>query len=882
MSEDMTVGERTAGEAEFAPLAAHLAALAGGRGGSVLVEGDPGIGKTALLARTAREAARIGCRVLRAAADGPAESVPLRPLLAALDRTDGPQRTAAGDVGTMLLMDRLTAHLARLAADGPLVLLLDDLHRADADTLLAWQRLGTTAARLPLLLVAAVRRGLERPDLGRLRRGLRDQGAHVLSLTARSPQELERLAEALLGTVTGPSDGPGPLPGAAVETLRLAALLGPEFGATELAAATGQPPSALFGTVDAAVAAGLLDDAGDRLAFRRPAIRQKLYDGLPPSARAAAHRRLARGLADSGAPRERVAEQLLSATDDGRADDWTVDWIGRHAEGLVRKRPEVAVELLQRVLQQLPADDPRQAPLERDLATAAFRLRRPECTAIVRRLLDRATTPDRRALLTISLAHGLFWEGRWSEVLCALDDAGTTGALSPLWDNRIRALRALTLWSAGRHDEAGPLAAHVVCRAQETGDTQAEAYGRHTLALGLLRQRRPEAALAENSRALTVSRHVRAVGQHALENTDVRLAMLVNRAVMLGMLDRPMEALEALREARGMCEEHGIHGHLSGIGMTGAVLNYWTGRWDAALADLDAIAELPMVTWLPVLRHGVAALIHGHRDHDEDARTAFAALRGHPDPGGLQRGHASYRIMAGALMAERDGRPHEALAVLLPTLSSAYARDLDQRYQWLPDVVRLALAVGDRSTAQAAAAIGSAEAEREPHAGRTAAARRSRGLVDQDPAPLLAAADSYTRAGRPLQAGQALEDTAAVAASLGDLAGARGHLDRAVAAYERIGAAWDIRRAEARLRVLGVRPGQRAARGRPDSGWAALTPTELKVARLVAEGRSNPEIAAELYLSRRTVQTHVSHILRKLGVRSRTEVARQAAEHAAR
>ncbi|MFJ9850365.1 LuxR C-terminal-related transcriptional regulator [Streptomyces sp. NPDC101150] len=882
MSKDATTGERADSEGELAPLAVHLAALAAGRGGSVLVEGEPGIGKTTLLARTAREAARLGCRVLRASADGPAKTVPLGPLLAALDGADRPQRTAAGEVGTMLLMDRLTARFARLASDGPLVLLLDDLHRADEDTLLAWQRLGATAARLPMLLVAAVRRGPERPDLGRLRRGLRDQGAHVLGLTARSPQELERLAEALPGTLTGPPDGSGSLPTDAVETLRLAALLGPEFGAAELAAATGRLPSDLFGTVDAAMAAGVLADAGERLAFRHPAIRQHLYDGLPSSVRAAAHRRLARGLAQRGEPRERVAEQLLAATGDGRTDDWTADWIGRHAEGLVRTRPEVAVELLQRALQRLPADDPRLAPLERDLATAAFRLRRPECTAIVRRLLDRATTPDRRALLTTSLAHGLFWEGRWSEALSALDDAGTPGALSPLWDNRIHALRALTLWSAGRHDEAGPLAERVVCRAQETGDTQAEAYGRHTLALGLLRQRRPEAALAENSRALTVSRRVRAVGQHALENTDVRVAMLVNRAVMLGMLDRPATALEALHEAREMCEEHGIHGHLSGIGMTGAVLNYWTGRWDAALADLDAIAELPMITWLPVLRHGVAALIHGHRDHDEDARSAFEALRGHPDPGGLQRGHASYRIMAGALMAERDGRPHEALTVLLPTLSSEYARDLDQRYQWLPDVVRLALAVGDRSTARAAAAIGSAEAEREPHTGRTAAAQRSRGLVDQDPAPLLAAADSYTRAGRPLQAGQALEDAAAVVASLGDLAGARGHLDRAVAVYRKIGAAWDIRRAEARLRVLGVRPGQRGARGRPDSGWGALTPTELKVARLVAEGRSNPEIAAELYLSRRTVQTHVSHILRKLGVRSRTEVARQAAEHAAR
>jgi DNA-binding CsgD family transcriptional regulator len=66
---------------------------------------------------------------------------------------------------------------------------------------------------------------------------------------------------------------------------------------------------------------------------------------------------------------------------------------------------------------------------------------------------------------------------------------------------------------------------------------------------------------------------------------------------------------------------------------------------------------------------------------------------------------------------------------------------------------------------------------------------------------------------------------------------------------------------------------------RPASGWAALTPTEAKVASLVAEGRSNPDIAAELFLSRNTVQTHVSHILAKLGVRSRTEIVRAALAH---
>ncbi|MBT2544699.1 helix-turn-helix transcriptional regulator [Streptomyces sp. ISL-44] len=128
--------------------------------------------------------------------------------------------------------------------------------------------------------------------------------------------------------------------------------------------------------------------------------------------------------------------------------------------------------------------------------------------------------------------------------------------------------------------------------------------------------------------------------------------------------------------------------------------------------------------------------------------------------------------------------------------------------------------------------------------------------------------------------GHTLEDLAVARAWHGDLAGSRSALTRAVAGYEDLGARWDVARADARLRSLGVRRGSRSARRRPANGWEALTPAELKVALLVAQGRSNPEIASALFLSRRTVQTHVSHILAKLQVRSRAAVAAQAAARA--
>jgi DNA-binding NarL/FixJ family response regulator len=87
----------------------------------------------------------------------------------------------------------------------------------------------------------------------------------------------------------------------------------------------------------------------------------------------------------------------------------------------------------------------------------------------------------------------------------------------------------------------------------------------------------------------------------------------------------------------------------------------------------------------------------------------------------------------------------------------------------------------------------------------------------------------------------------------------------------------DLRRLQGRVRPYGIRRGPRAMSRRPATGWAALTETERTVVELVAEGRSNPEIATRLFVSRRTVETHVAHILSKLELRSRVDVRLHAA-----
>ena len=137
--------------------------------------------------------------------------------------------------------------------------------------------------------------------------------------------------------------------------------------------------------------------------------------------------------------------------------------------------------------------------------------------------------------------------------------------------------------------------------------------------------------------------------------------------------------------------------------------------------------------------------------------------------------------------------------------------------------------------------------------------------------------DAYAAASRPLELALTSEDAAAAFVRQGDPGRARPLLEQAIAIYERLGAARDLARADAVLRLAGVRRGVRGPRNRPQFGWQSLTPTERTVADLVADGLSNPQIGERLFISRRTVQTHLVHVFAKLGISSRSQLAAQVA-----
>jgi DNA-binding CsgD family transcriptional regulator len=214
------------------------------------------------------------------------------------------------------------------------------------------------------------------------------------------------------------------------------------------------------------------------------------------------------------------------------------------------------------------------------------------------------------------------------------------------------------------------------------------------------------------------------------------------------------------------------------------------------------------------------------------------------------------------------------LAGLLPRRDG----EMTLTHQWLPDLVRLALATDDRPMAQAAAQACQAEAAAETQPARAAAASlRCEGLLKLDPVPLREVVAHYRSAGPAVELPASLEDLAVVLAQHGRDDEARIALHEAVSLYEALQAVWDIRRADSRLRRYGIRRGVRGRHGgRATSGWEALTPTELRIAAMVARGASTPDIAQGMLLSRRTVQTHISHILAKLGAKGRVDIVREA------
>ncbi len=242
------------------------------------------------------------------------------------------------------------------------------------------------------------------------------------------------------------------------------------------------------------------------------------------------------------------------------------------------------------------------------------------------------------------------------------------------------------------------------------------------------------------------------------------------------------------------------------------------------------------------------------------------------------RRHAAWLL---SLQATADGDPHKAHEWLCAMGSSERTHVLERV---LPDfadeplIVRIALAVGDRELAENAVAVADRRAKLNPGVPSLAAiAAHARGLVNHDLDELSNAVSLFQQGPRSLALAAAYEDLGVAQERKAMPDPAIDALTQALVLFTRVGATQDAARVRSRLRELGVR--RHVARGqKPVTGWAAMTPSELAVAELTANGLTNREIADRLFVSPHTVNTHLRHVFAKLEINSRVDLTRLATE----
>ena len=925
-------------ESETAMLVRLVTEVTGGQGSSVLIEGEPGIGKSALVRAALAEAADTGRQVFWGAGDELGQALPLLPLLEALrvrEPSTHPRRNTivrllrgelTADRGadvSAALAEQLLALIAEQCAVQPTILVLDDLQWADQATITLWGRLARSVRQAPLLLVGMMRPVPQRDDLLALRRAVDDAArlqltglteAAVAELVAalaggKPDDKLLRLADGAAGnplyvtelvaalarsssltiTDTGAAkltSGPAPsslsaaiadrlgfVSGPVREVLRAAALLGVDFAVPDLATVLGHGVADLVPAVDEACAVGVLAESGNGLAFRHPLIRAALYDEIPAPVRAAWHRDAGRALAEAGAPADRVARQLLWAVGGpgGTADpmdEWILGWLASTAELLVGQAPRAAAELLGQAVASAPAGSAQHDSLAGRLADALFRVGDAAgAEQVANRALEYVVERDLRMDLHWTLAQCRMQAGRSAESLATLNRALASPGISARHRARLLVLAARTHSNLGEVETAGRVAAAALAAATEADDNWAIGWALSVLTIVTAVQGQMTDALPLFDRALTVT-------QAEPSLTDLRLLLQINKAIMLSGLDRYEEAFAAARQARHLADQVGTVVRLAQAhGALGQLL-FDTGRWDDAMAEVQALHDDLKEPAAACSDHGIAAVICFHRGDITAARRHLAAA----DPYTRRIGNrvVSPLALARSLDSEHADAPSEALAVLT-ALFADNAEELDEIEDLFADAVRLATEIGDLGTARTIAghAADLAAASEIPH--RQANALYCRGLLDHDATRLLAAAERYGDASRPLLSAKALEAAAEDFVGTDDRDQARAAFTRAVDSYASLGAATDVARLRTRFRAHGIRRGPHAKHRQAQSGWDSLTPAETKIAALVEGGLSNPEIAAKLFLSRRTVATHVSHILKKLDVHSRTDIAREAA-----
>jgi DNA-binding CsgD family transcriptional regulator len=886
-------------DAEIAALSDLLDQARKGTSGTLVLRGDPGIGKTALVRHVTERA--DGFRVIRGAGIEEESELPfsglhllLRPVLDRItvlpevqaDALNGALGLAkAGAPDRFLVGLAVLSLLAELAADQPLLCVVDDaqwLDRASADALLfAARRLDTEsvvlllcartgafpAAGLPELSVkglsARAATELIRDGLppGRRYRILAEAAGNPLALlelpraaTAARPQDPLPLTDRLRGAFETRLTG---LP----ELTRTVLVVAAAEGTGDLtpivraAAALG----ASLADLDAALAAGLIEVNGTTLTFRHPLIRAAVHHAAPLVLRRAVHQALAAAL-DAPGQASRRAWQLAAAA---AGPDEEIAAALETAAGQVCERGGGTGAL---------AWYQRAAELSTDPVAKARRLTLAAEAAAGSGDLDQAEALAGQGLSLAAADAAPGHEAAQARLAAqALQVQATVAFLrgDPAAAHR-RLVDASELIAAADKEQASALLIEAVHAGWYAGEdelaeavTRLEGRGPQHSPLERLLLRAVAPVLGRPADRSDPDRTLAEARSAAAGNVP-GLALICGLALLLGQDHAAQQTGgELSRELRAA----GQIGWLPSVLFYSGSAQAYGGRHDEALRTVTEGLRLARDTgqqrWVDALAEPLALLAAARGDEQLCRRLTDEALSRASRPAWS----VPWTSSALGLLDLGLGRAESALA-RLETLAEGRRFFHIPATRSTPDLVEAAVRLGRPEAAAEPLALFETWSRNTGQRWTRALVLRCRALLDGDQDLFRAALAAHEQDGRPF-------DEARTQLLYGEWlrrdkrkADARTQLRAAVETFDRIGAAPWAERARTELTATGITG--RAAEHGPAGG---LTPQELQIVRLAAQGLSNKDIAAQLFLSSRTVGHHLYKAYPKLGVASRSELA---------
>jgi DNA-binding CsgD family transcriptional regulator/tetratricopeptide (TPR) repeat protein len=675
-----------------------------------------------------------------------------------------------------------------------------------------------------------------------------------------------------------------------------------------LAVVTGLDRDALQSALRDAVAEQVLLAGSDgRFCFRHALLREALYDDLLPGERGELHIALARALEerDADAPdcqgelerTSSVASHYAAAGDQPNALRSTLV-AARLAHGAYAFGE--AADLVDRALELWPRVADAEAEAGQDhtelLATAAEAHRmiddRPRSVMLINEALgelDPEREPARYAELLARQARMTWALNRGAEAVEIVERAL---ALLPADDARVRprllAWLARTRFLRGRFRESIRDGEPALRTAVEAGDTVAETELLNTLGMA-------RAALGDVDIGVDLLRRAQQVARD-IEDFDSLATAYSNLADMLNVAGRTAEALEVAREGLAATPRHHARSH-EWLRLTVAEMAFEAGDWQLARETMSPTPSRATGTLFMFarLRSADYALAVGDEEAAEQCLDAVADL---VEVSAEPQWIGAYGAVLGELLVRRRD---------LEGAQRAVQRALDRLEVCTDDVMRIArvTAVGlqvEADRAQRARDLGEAAVRRDAlarariHHDRLTAAAQEGGPVErarlaQGRAELArargrAAQKEWARAAaawaaidRPYPAAIARWREADALAGAGERVPATEAAGAALSAARGLGSQWlidEVRTLSDRARLELAAGNGRADTGREEPVEAdpfGLTPRERQVLALLAEGATNRQIGAALFMAEKTASVHVSRILAKLGVQGRTQAA---------